>query len=58
MIQDRGLSTLIQIDGGVSRDTIEEISLAGVDSFVTGSALFGSQDYKATLSYFRDKTKN
>ena len=58
MIQDRGLSTLIQIDGGVSRDTIEEISLAGVDSFVTGSALFGSPDYKDTISYFRDKTKN
>ena len=58
MIQDRGLSTLIQIDGGVSRDTIEEISLAGVDSFVTGSALFGSPDYNDTISYFREKTKN
>jgi ribulose-phosphate 3-epimerase len=58
MIQDRGLATLIQIDGGVSRDTIEEISLAGVDSFVTGSALFGSSDYNDTISYFREKTKN
>ncbi len=58
MIQDRGLATLIQIDGGVSRDTIEEISLAGVDSFVTGSALFGSPDYNDTISYFREKTKN
>ena len=58
MIQDRGLSTLIQIDGGVSRDTIEEISLAGVDSFVTGSALFGSPDYSDTISYFREKMNN
>ena len=58
MIQDKGLSTLIQIDGGVSRDTIEEISLAGVDSFVTGSALFGSPDYEETISYFREKIKN
>ncbi|MCD6184748.1 MAG: ribulose-phosphate 3-epimerase [Deltaproteobacteria bacterium] len=58
MIQDRGLSTLIQIDGGVSRDTIEEISLAGVDSFVTGSALFGSPDYNDTISYFREKINN
>ena len=58
MIQEKGLSTLIQIDGGVSRDTIEEISLAGVDSFVTGSALFGSPDYNDTISYFRNKTKN
>jgi len=58
MIQDRGLSTLIQIDGGVSRDTIEKISLAGVDSFVTGSALFGSQNYNDTISYFREKINN
>ena len=58
MIQTRGLSTLIQIDGGVSRDTIEEISLAGVDSFVTGSALFGSPDYNDTISYFRKKINN
>lgn len=58
MIQEKSLATLIQIDGGVSRDTIEEISLAGVDSFVTGSALFGGLDYNDTISYFREKIKN
>ena len=55
MITDAGLSTLIQIDGGVNKNTIEEISDAGVDSFVAGSAIFGSDDYKATIKDFRNK---
>ncbi len=55
MIQDKGLSTLIQIDGGVNEKTIEEISLAGTDVFVAGSAIFGSQDYKKTIDSFRKK---
>ncbi len=55
MIQDRSLSTLIQIDGGVNERTIEEISQAGVDSFVAGSAIFGSKDYKKTIDSFRKK---
>ncbi len=57
MIQDKGLSTLIQIDGGVNKETIEDISLAGVDSFVAGSAIFGSKDYKATIDIFRSITE-
>ena len=55
MIEDRGLSTLIQIDGGVSQNTIKEISMAGTDSFVAGSAIFGSNDYKKTIDIFREK---
>lgn len=55
MIRDRSLSTLIQIDGGVNERTIEEISRAGVDSFVAGSAIFGSEDYKKTIDSFRKK---
>ncbi len=55
MIQDRGLSTLIQIDGGVNEKTIEKIAQAGVDSFVAGSAIFGSKDYKKTIDSFRKK---
>ncbi len=56
IIDDLGLSTIIQIDGGVSENTIEEISLAGTDSFVAGSAVYGSSDYKKTLESFRSKT--
>ncbi len=55
MIMDVNPSTLIQIDGGVNKNTIEEISLAGVDSFVAGSAIFGSDNYKETINDFRNK---
>lgn len=55
MIRARGLSTLIQIDGGVNEQTIKDISLAGVDVFVAGSAIFGSPDYKKTIDAFRGK---
>ena len=55
MIQDRKLSTLIQIDGGVNEQTIEKISIAGADVFVAGSAVFGSQNYKKTIESFRKK---
>ena len=55
MIDQKNLSTLIEIDGGVSEETIEEISSAGTDAFVTGSAFFGSNDYGATMDNFRKK---
>jgi len=50
IIRERGLSTLIQIDGGVNPGTIGNISRAGVDVFVAGSAIFGSEDYARTIS--------
>jgi len=56
MIQDRKLSTLIEIDGGVNEQTIEKISIAGADVFVAGSAIFGSRNYKKTIESFRKKT--
>ncbi len=58
MIQGRGLSTLIQIDGGVNGTTIEDIGKAGVDSFVAGSAIFNSPDYAATIRDFRSKLQS
>jgi ribulose-phosphate 3-epimerase len=53
-IQDRGLPTLIEIDGGVNEKTIKNVSDAGADIFVAGSAIFKSPDYKRTISAFRD----
>jgi len=53
IIRERGLSALIQVDGGVNEKTIQEVSLAGADVFVAGSAIFGSGDYKKTISTFR-----
>ena len=58
MIQNSGLSTLIEIDGGVNEKTIKNISDAGVDVFVAGSAIFGSPDYKKTIARFRELINN
>ena len=54
-IQDRGLSVLIEVDGGVNEQTIAEIASAGADVFVAGSAIFGSKDYQKTIQSFRQK---
>lgn len=54
-IQDRGLSVLIEVDGGVNEQTIAEIASAGADVFVAGSAIFGSKDYQNTIQSFRQK---
>jgi ribulose-phosphate 3-epimerase len=43
----------LEIDGGVKTDNIAEIALAGADTFVAGSAIFGSQDYAAILKAMR-----
>ena len=40
MIDDAGLSTLLQVDGGVNPETAGELTEAGVDVFVAGSAVF------------------
>jgi len=53
-IQDRRLSTLIEVDGGVNADTIQKVSEAGADAFVAGSAIFGSENYKQTIGRFRE----
>ncbi|MDD2389527.1 MAG: ribulose-phosphate 3-epimerase [Desulfobacterales bacterium] len=53
MIQARGLSTLIEIDGGVNENNIRDISRAGVDVFVAGSAVFGNPDYVTAIETLR-----
>ncbi len=55
MIQSKNLNTLIQIDGGVNEKTIADVAAAGVDIFVAGSAIFGSDDYQKTINSFREK---
>ena len=54
-IQNRGLSVLIEVDGGVNDNTIAAIASAGADVFVAGSAIFGSKDYEKTIQSFRQK---
>ena len=44
MIEDAGLKTSIEVDGGINDDTLEEVVVAGADVLVAGSAIFGSGD--------------
>ncbi|MGE0085463.1 MAG: ribulose-phosphate 3-epimerase [Desulfococcaceae bacterium] len=53
ILEDRGLSALIQVDGGVNAKTIGRVSKSGADVFVAGSAVFGSGDYEKTIAEFR-----
>ena len=55
MIDERGLSVRLQIDGGVNPSNIRSIAQAGVDMFVAGSAIFGKPDYKAVIDQMRDE---
>ena len=50
LIDDSGLEIRLEIDGGVKVDNIGDIAAAGADTFVAGSAIFGSNDYAATIS--------
>jgi len=53
LIDELDLSTLIEVDGGINQDTIREVSLAGANVFVSGSAILGSADYAETIRKFR-----
>jgi ribulose-phosphate 3-epimerase len=55
LIQDKKLNALIEVDGGVNEETIADVSAAGTDVFVAGSAIFGSRDYQKTIQSFRKK---
>jgi ribulose-phosphate 3-epimerase len=43
----------LEVDGGIKTDNIAEVARAGADTFVAGSAIFGSKDYAATISDMR-----
>lgn len=52
-IETLGLSAGIEIDGGISSATIADVAEAGANIFVAGSAVYGSEDYAATLAELR-----
>jgi ribulose-phosphate 3-epimerase len=55
MIAASGRDIRLQIDGGVKVDNIGEIAAAGADTFVAGSAIFGSKDYRKTIAAMREQ---
>jgi ribulose-phosphate 3-epimerase len=52
-IDASGRAIRLEIDGGVKIDNSAEIAAAGVDTFVAGSAIFGTPDYAATIAALR-----
>ena len=50
MIDEIGRPIRLEIDGGVKTSNIREIAAAGADTFAAGSAIFGSDDYAATIA--------
>ena len=53
-IERRGLKDIdIEVDGGINKDTISVAAKAGANAFVSGSALFGSDDIKKTIADFK-----
>jgi ribulose-phosphate 3-epimerase len=56
-IRASGREVRLEIDGGVKADNIEAIARAGADTFVAGSAIFGSKDYAATIAAMREGIK-
>ena len=52
-IKESGRDIWLEVDGGVKPDNIAQIARAGADTFVAGSAVFGSRDYAATIRDLR-----
>ncbi|QZA20001.1 ribulose-phosphate 3-epimerase [Mycobacterium malmoense] len=53
LIEAGELTILVEIDGGINEDTIEQAAEAGVDCFVAGSAVYGAEDPKAAVEALR-----
>ena len=55
LIDESGLDVRLEVDGGIKVDNIGRIAQAGADTFVAGSAIFGSDDYAVTLAAMRNE---
>ena len=56
MIDERGLSTRIEIDGGIDRENIAEVAAAGAEIIVSGSAIFSANDPGVAFRELREAT--
>ncbi|MBX6321368.1 MAG: ribulose-phosphate 3-epimerase [Rhodospirillaceae bacterium] len=55
---ERGLSFLLEIDGGIRPETAARALAAGADVLVAGSAIFGARDYRAAIAALRDAARS
>ena len=53
MIDETGKDIRLEVDGGVNLSTIAEVAKAGADTFVAGSAIFGTDNYEDTITNLR-----
>lgn len=53
LVDERGLSLLIEVDGGIKADNIDRVLRAGADVVVSGSGIFRTPDYAATIRRMR-----
>jgi ribulose-phosphate 3-epimerase len=54
-IDKLGKDIWLEVDGGIKTENIAEVAKAGADTFVAGSAIFGSKDYAATIKQMRQQ---
>jgi ribulose-phosphate 3-epimerase len=52
-VRERGLAVRVEVDGGIKVENIAAAAAAGADTFVAGSAIFGSGDYAGTIRAMR-----
>src|SRR5204862_1887461 len=53
LCDERGLDTIIEVDGGLSGDNAWQVLDAGANAIVAGSAVFGAPDYAAAIKAIR-----
>jgi ribulose-phosphate 3-epimerase len=56
MLESNGLSTNIEVDGGINPQTARQVVEAGANVLVAGTAVFGSKDYRSAIAALRGGT--
>src|SRR3954468_1986142 len=56
LCDERGLATVIEVDGGIGGGNAWQVIEAGAGAIVAGSAVFGAPDYAAAIAAIRDST--
>jgi ribulose-phosphate 3-epimerase len=52
-IRDRELAVALEVDGGITEDTIASAARAGANAFVAGTAIFGAPNYREAIAALR-----
>lgn len=58
LIDHSGFSIRLSVDGGLRLETLKNVALAGADTFVAGTAIFGTENYQETIMQFRNILQN